>query len=145
VSVKVTFRTAAGVSVGSVQLLTNQLGVVSDSDPAFGSYQGRKFVASAAVGGQTVKQKRYAPEPSAPYDSGVSGVVTNMRVGTVTFSSPARRFSPFSVNVMNGAFVAPILDSFAGQILVTYAGSGKTAKRRFTQDASAYQFVLTAH
>jgi hypothetical protein len=139
----VTYRAygARGALLYDAQATTTRLGWVQ-FDPSFGSYHGRvQLVASATAADGSVRSTAYR---RAVPEGGVFGVIRNALSGSVVFSSPNRRFTKFTVPVSAGAFATTRLAGFAGRVIASFAGGGKTAKRLFVKDASPYSLVLSA-
>jgi hypothetical protein len=108
------------------------------------SYHGRvRLVALATTPDGTVESTavRQAAGSGTP---GLFGVIRNAPSGVVVFSSPAGRFPRFAVPVTDGAFATTRLADFAGRVIASFTGDGKTAKRLFVKDASPYSVVLSA-
>jgi hypothetical protein len=136
---------ASGGMLFSGQDTTTSYGSVSFS-PSFGSYDGRlQLVATATPSGQATIHSTYYRQSAGVGPGGpgaVFGVITNAMSGTVTLSSPTGQFSTVSVPVANGAFQAPTLEAFAGQVTATFVGGGETIRRMFDKDSSPYSLVM---
>ena len=110
--------------------------------PQVGTYNGiLKLVATATAPCGAASSTYYRQSVDG---NGIVGVVTNATTGPVTFRSPSGKFGAFSVPVVNGAFAAPSLESFAGRVSIKDAGSGRQTTKIITKDASSYSVALTA-
>jgi hypothetical protein len=106
-------------------------------------YQGRvRLMASVTTPDGTVKST--AVRQAGDGAPGLVGVVRHASSGVVVLSSPVGRFARFTVPVTNGAFATERLAHFAGRVIASFTGEGKTATRLFVKDASPYSVVLSA-
>ncbi|MFL6139109.1 MAG: hypothetical protein ACJ74O_15100 [Frankiaceae bacterium] len=113
------------------------------------TYHGRvRFVASVTTPDGTVLARSTAARQAAWYPApttiGLFGVVRNASSGVVVLSSPVGRFTRFAVPVTNGAFATQRLAGFAGRVIASFTGEGRTTTRLFVKDASPYSVVLSA-
>lgn len=108
---------------------------------ALEGYDGRVKVVASGTSPTGSATSAYYRQSGA--EAGVFGVVMDAEKGTVTFSSPARLFSSFSVPVTNGAFAAPTLAGLRGALRARFRGAGLHADRTVTKAGSPYALVLT--
>jgi hypothetical protein len=123
--------------------ISTSYGLVGFEPPLTATTGRIKMVATAkSPEGGSAKATFYRQSGNA---EGVFGVITNATTGEVNFHSPSGQFTPFSVPVTNGAFVAPTLTSVRGQVVAEFRSPRLSAVRTFDKDAAPYSLVITAH
>lgn len=124
-------------------VLTTPAGTATFSPSLPLGYTGRVRIITSftgAAGPVTSETIRYAGS-SAP--QGVFGTYSESDSGTVVLTPLDPLSAPFEVELVNGAFEAPGLQSVSGRIRLDLWSGGYVGSRTITKDASAYCVLLT--